>query len=103
MDDIPAEMKSTTVMNLSRDGLLNLIYVALKLQERSPNKCKYYVDYTYLDYPRLAWKTIICMRPNGDSWQVLNPREWQDITLADFKELPSLIEEIVNGKFFLDK
>jgi hypothetical protein len=90
-------------MNLSVKGLMNLHCIAWELQQRSPNGCTYKVDYTYLDYPRLAWKTIICTRPNGDSWQVLNPRDWQDIAAAEVEELPGLIERLMSSEFFLDK
>ncbi len=84
-------------------GYQKLQIVANELEQQSPNGLKYVVGDCYLDYGQSwMWTTIIS---RGEwEYQVLNPKQWKDIMLADsFSELYKIVDEIRNGKFFLDK
>ena len=56
------------------------------LKMLAPNNL-YYIENTYLDYGAgMMWETIICYRDNGDSYQILLPRDWDKLnamTLPD--------------------
>lgn len=71
----------------------------------SPDKRTYYVSETYFDFGQdWKWTTILC---NGSKWgdyQALNPRNQEDILLAESPtELAKVIEDIFNDKFCPDK
>ena len=77
--------------------------VAEMLQHLSPNHAKYVVRDVYLDFgANLMWTTIC--REEYRECQVLSPREWKEIMLADsFSELKAIVDEIRNDKYFGDK
>ena len=65
--------------------------VATFLTAMSPNKYYYYVGKTYFDYGQdWKWTTILAQKNDngsyGDSYQALNPREQEEIILANSDE-----------------
>lgn len=77
--------------------------VARMLESKSPNKAQYVLEDVYLDFgANWMWTTII--RKGYRECQVLSPREWEDIMLADsFTELEQITDDIRNDKWFGDK
>ena len=77
--------------------------VARMLESKSPNKAQYVIEDVYLDFgANWMWTTII--RKGYRECQVLSPREWKDIMLADsFTELEQIADDIRNDKWFGDK
>ena len=78
--------------------------VANMLASFSANNVAYEVSDTYFDYGQdWMWTTIIAFGKDG-SWQVLSPKEWEEIILAvSVKELADVTEKIMAGKYFLDR
>lgn len=76
--------------------------LANRLTENSPNKCKYEVKKTYEDFGSgMQWYTIVCYDKKGDSWQVLNTKEW--LQLMNTGDVDAVYNEIINGEYFQDK
>lgn len=75
--------------------------VAVLLTNRSPNHYLYYVDETYFDFGQdWMWTTILCSK----GYQALNPREQEEIILAEtYDELVKIAEGILSDKFCPDK
>lgn len=81
----------------------NLEAVAKMLEAVSPNEAEYVVEDVYFDYGQNWMWTTICRRGFRDC-QILNPREWGEILLADdVQELAYITNCIRNGKYFGDK
>ena len=77
--------------------------VARMLESKSPNKANYTVRNVYLDFGQNWMWTTIC-REGYRECQVLSPRDWTKIVLADsFTELEQIANEIRNDKWFGDK
>lgn len=77
--------------------------VATILENESKNHAKYIVQDVYLDFGANWMWTTICRKGYLDC-QVLSPREWQKIILAEsFTELVDIAHEIMNDKYFGDK
>lgn len=70
---------------------------------QNDTKTNFYVGETYLDFGQnWKWTTILADNPKkGSSWQVLYPREWKEIYLAEPSELYEIAEQIINGKYFI--
>ena len=77
--------------------------VAKALEMASPNNAKYHVEDVYLDFGQnWMWTTIV--RRGYRECQVLTPREWEEIMMAEgLDELAKIVEEIRNDKYFGDK
>ena len=75
---------------------------ARMLESKSPNKAQYVIEDVYLDFgSNWMWTTII--RKGYRECQVLSPRDWENIMLADsFTELEQITDEIRNDKWFGD-
>lgn len=70
--------------------------------ENSPNQYKYEVKETYEDYGAgMKWHNIICYDRKGNSWQVLNTKEWLD--LINGNSVENVYTEVVNGDYFQDR
>lgn len=70
----------------------------------SPRGYHYTVGNTYFDYGQgWEWTTVLCDGGNFGGYQALNPREQEDIILADIAELPRIAQEILTDKFCPDK
>ena len=77
--------------------------VAAMLETRSPNGAIYEVKNVYFDFGQDWMWTTICRRGFHDC-QVLTPRDWNNILLAETPhELADAAEAIVNGDWFGDK
>lgn len=84
-------------------GFKNLCAVAAMLTALSPNDANYVVRDVYLDYGQdWMWTTIL--RRGYKECQVLNPREWENVVLANsLDDLTACVDDIRNGKWFGDK
>lgn len=88
--------------NLTFEEMQLLEKLAEKLMLNSPNNYKYDVRFTYEDYGAgMRWYNIICYDKRGNSWQVLNTKEWLD--LMNTKDIDSIYNSIVNDEYFQDK
>ena len=77
--------------------------VASLLTATSKHGRKYVVEDTYLDYGQDWMWTTITYEGEWCGVQILCPREWQEIMLADsIAELARIAEEIKNGKYHND-
>lgn len=93
---------SNKVVPFGSDEHLKLIDLAQMLEDNSPNGYKYEVKQTYEDFgANMQWTTIICSDRRGDTWQVLNTKEWLD--LANGKSVEEVYNEVVSGQYFQDK
>lgn len=80
----------------------NLLAVAQMLEAVSPNNAYYVVSDIYFDCGQDWMWTTICRMGYMDC-QVLNPREWEMICLADsLEDLYNAANEVKNGKYFND-
>lgn len=81
-----------------------LCLVADMLTMYSKNRYEYRVEDTYLDFGQ-DWKwTTICRDSEWGGVQVLTPRSWKEIILAEsIDELVSAYKSIIEGKYFGDK
>ena len=81
----------------------NLETAAVMLELLSPNGAKYKVEEVYFDIGQDWMWTTIC-RYGFRECQVLSPRDWSDILLADSSnELGAVVLDIRNGKYFADR
>lgn len=72
------------------------------LTAASPRKYKYQVEDTYFDFGQnWLWTTIICYRPDGESYQALYPADQEAILTTD--NLIAALAQIGQGKYWLDK
>lgn len=81
----------------------NMVAVAGLLTALSPNNAQYLVRDVYLDFGQdWMWTTII--RRGYHDCQVLSPREWENIVLADgLTDIAACVEDIRNGDWFADR
>lgn len=90
------------VITRSEPEYKNLKMVAAMLEYESSNNSHYEVEDVYFDYGQDWMWTTITRR--GGKWggvQVLNPRQWEDIILANsLGELVEITHEIRHGKYF---
>lgn len=77
--------------------------VADMLTTFSPNGTVYIVEVTYFDFGQdWIWTTIIS--DSKDSWQILNPREWEKIVESDsIDELFEIAKEVAEKTYELDR
>ena len=88
--------------NLTSGEIALLDELAQKLEVNSPNGYKYVVQSTYEDFgANMQWYTIVCYDKKGNSWQVLNTKDWLD--LMNTGDVDTVYSEVVNGKYFQDK
>ena len=71
------------------------------LTAASPRKFTYKVEETYFDFGQnWLWTTIICYRPDGESYQALYPADQEAILTSD--NLIAALAQISQGKYWLD-
>lgn len=74
--------------------------VAKMLEMMSENGTKYIVKDVYLDYGQDWMWTTIC-RLGEHSCQILSPREWEDIMMAQTtQDIAKIVDEIRADRFF---
>ncbi len=79
-----------------------LTRAAKVLTEASPQKFTYKVEETFFDFGQnWMWTTIICYRPDGESYQALYPADQEAILTSD--NLIAALAQISQGKYWLDK
>ena len=84
-----------------RDKLNRVAHILTGL---SPRGYHYRVGETYFDFGQdWKWTTILCDGGSFGGYQALNPREQEDIILADVAELPRIAQEILSDKYCPDK
>lgn len=87
---------------LSNEEIALLDELAQKLESSSVNGYKYVVQHTYEDFGAgMQWYTIVCYDKKGDSWQVLDTKEW--LQLMNTGDVDAVYSEIVSGEYFKDK
>lgn len=87
---------------LSDEEIALLDELAQKLESSSVNGYKYVVQSTYEDFGAgMQWYTIVCYDKKGDSWQVLDTKEW--LQLMNTGDVDAVYSEIVSGEYFQDK
>lgn len=68
----------------------------------SPHKYKYRVEDTYFDFGQdWMWTTIIAYRPDGESYQALDPV--RHVQILNSENLLWTLSEIIQNKYWLDK
>lgn len=83
-------------------GKLQIVAKALELA--SPNNERYWVEDTYLDFGQDWMWTTICGESKWGGHQVLNPREWNEIMMAEsLHDLAKIVDEIRSGEYFHDR
>ncbi|MEI6296195.1 MAG: hypothetical protein WCO84_00935 [bacterium] len=86
-------------MNYCNRGNMNIIIAIL---ENAKTRYNFTIENIYLDLGAgMMWETITATPKNPKDWgyQILNPREWQAIQLADTnKELLEIAEEIIRDQ-----
>ena len=77
--------------------------VAKMLEMLSPNGARYEVNVCYLDFGQnWMWTTIL--RRGYRECQILSPRQWEEIMLAETpQDIANIVEDIRNGEYFGDK
>lgn len=92
------------VLQENEQAYKNMEAVAAMLTALSKKGFVYVVDVTYLDYGQDWLWTTISYNCGWCVVQLLNPREWQEIVLADTaEELGRIVDEIRRDKYFEDK
>ena len=87
---------------LSNEEIALLDELAQKLESSSVNGYKYVVQHTYEDFGAgMQWYTIVCYDKKGDSWQVLDTKEW--LQLMNTGDVDAVYSQIVSGEYFQDK
>ena len=87
---------------LSDEEIALLDELAQKLESSSVNGYKYAVQHTYEDFGAgMQWYTIVCYDKKGDSWQVLNTKEW--LQLMNTGDVDAVYSEVISGEYFQDK
>lgn len=58
------------------------------------------VQNIWMDYGAgMMWETIICTRPDGSSYQVLSPRDWDRLQTADLlEEVEGVVADIIESQ-----
>ena len=80
-----------------------LVEAAQELTRLSPNGTTYSVNDTWFDFgQRWMWTTIIATRPDGTSWQALNPRDHERILRSGDGEMPETIRVIKADPYWYD-
>ena len=86
------------------DERKKLSVAAAVLTAKSPNGYRYYVGETYFDYGQdWMWTTVLCEGDHWGGYQALNPREQEEILLADVNEIPAICDGVLADKFCPDK
>ena len=77
--------------------------VANALELASPNGAKYRVEPTYLDFGQ-DWKWTTIVRYGYEECQILSPRQWKEIMMAEsMEDFTAVVNDIRNGEWFGDK
>lgn len=83
------------------EAVLKLKLACYELMNRNEHGTKFSVQDTYFDFgQRWMWTTIIAKRKNGDTWQILSPRQHEDILNSD--DISQTVDDIMNDKFWYD-
>ena len=96
-------MANPRVVEIGTSEYKKLEAVAAMLEAISPNGATYEVSDCYFDLGQnWVWTTII--RCGYVESQVLTPREWEEILMAETPtELANATENIRRAKYFMDK
>lgn len=97
-------MKKEVLKGTSKE-FKKLDLMAKVLTGMSATGTVYFVGNTYLDLGQdWMWTTIIAHTPNGDSYQALSPREWEEVLLCEsMVEMAQIAEEHFEDKYCCDK
>ena len=77
--------------------------VAEVLTIASKNRITYHVENVYFDFGQdWIWSTICAYRPDGRSWQILNPKIHADIVTGAMDAITAAAR-LIHGPSWLDK
>ena len=87
---------------LNNEEIALLDELAQKLESSSVNGYKYAVQHTYEDFGSgMQWYTVVCYDKKGNSWQILDTKEW--LQLMNTGDVEAVYNDVINGKYFQDK
>lgn len=101
--------KYIRVYNKTEIGYQKLNILASYMTELSSDNTLYALENVYYDFGQnWWWTTIVAIRLYDDSYQVLSPKNMEDLQTIPLDEnlffnIYKLAYEIMNGKFSLDK
>ena len=94
---------SPCIIKPDTDSHMRLKAVAELLTAVSPNKARYVVEDVYFDYGQRWMWTTICRRGYREC-QVLSPRDWEEILIAEtIEDIAKATERVRDDKWFGDK
>ena len=83
------------------DEMVKLKLACYELGRLSTRGTRYTVEDIYFDYGQgWMYSAIVAHRPDGASWQAVNPRMYEDIILS--LDVRKTCEGIVKDKYFYD-
>ena len=83
------------------DEYAKLTIAANEMTRNSMKGTQFKVEDTYFDLGQgWMWTTIVAHRPDGERWQVLYPKQHEDIILS--KDIPATIHDIMTDKFWYE-
>lgn len=93
------------VLKKDTEAFEKLEKAAELLAKKSPNKYKYSVGDTYLDFGSdYQWTTIIAYKQDGSSYQALNPAQWEEIVNSKSdNELEKAVIDVLKDRFNPDR
>lgn len=93
------------VLKKDTEAFEKLEKAAELLAKKSPNKYKYSVGDTYLDFGSdYQWTTIITYKQDGSSYQALNPAQWEEIVNSKSdNELEKAVIDVLKDRFNPDR
>ena len=93
---------SNKLVSVGSKEFMNLMKLAEMLDKNSPNGYSYKVEKTWEDYGAdMEWYTVIATNKEGDSYQVLSPKQWLD--LANSGDVEAVYQDVIKGEYFQDK
>ena len=83
------------------DEVVKLRMASEEMTKNSTKGTTFTVNDCYFDLGQnWMWTTIIAHRPDGQSWQALNPRDYEKILFS--KDIPATVHEIMTDKYWYE-
>lgn len=103
--EVKSDKIKPDILKRDSESFDKLLQASELLSEKSPNKYKYSVGDTYLDFGSdYQWTTIIAYKPDGSSYQALNPVQWEDIVNSKSdNELEKAVIDVLKDRFNPDR
>lgn len=92
------------ILKRDEQAYKNMQAVAAILTATSAKGIVYRLEDTYLDYGQGWMWTTICYNSEWGGVQILDPRQWKEIAVAETTaDVFRIVEDIKNDKYFSDK